>query len=99
MEVGLQEDVVPLSEKRAQEFLNCSKWDAAVVHIITYWFSSTVAGASWPPGWADQCYVVLLTQEAGHIQCCILQSGGMSTCLSFVLPYSHSCPMLGQTAW
>lgn len=40
----MQEDMVPASKKRAQKFLNCSKWDAAVVHVISPWFSNAVAG-------------------------------------------------------
>lgn len=39
-----QEDTVPASKKRAQEFLNCSTWGAAKVHDITPWFSNVAAG-------------------------------------------------------
>lgn len=44
VEVELQEDMLPASKKWAQEFLDCSKRDAAVVHVITPWFSNAVAG-------------------------------------------------------
>lgn len=165
-----QEATVPASKKKAEEFSNCSTWDAATVHNITPWFSSVAAGlqsffffflqtgSTWRwHSWSWKilsavsmshpsarglaihcCWMVfwwlvapwtgcpvlsassgpvgmlqlssagsdlfrrcsiraehkrgqrrasppLESQEAGHVRCCLLQVGGMSTCLSFVL--------------
>ena len=88
VEVDLQEDMVPASKKKAQEFLSCSKWDAVVVHVITPWFSNAIAGLElflMQPGsmwhWHSWSWKILFAVSVCHHTACL------GACLS-----GQNCP-------